>query len=1690
MSSSQSQIYSQGCNFESFVQKGVDPRTGQYTCGITIYDSPSKARNCPPLKLSLNYNPLVPKDIGFGAGWSFNLSDYQHRQSNNKTLSLSTGEHHQVTETSDSVTVTDQKLKTFQFSKTTIGNNDGNETPTHQIVYKSGLVEILSNANDSFDTTVPVKLYAENGRSLKLVWEAYGEQPRLKEIQEGSQVLLKIDYTDAQIDIERNPDTTEASTLSFVLANCQLVEVKLPLEDGEEQRAAWNFTYETFNQSITCLSTVTNPIGLHEEVQYKLDGHQLPEGAPYKTIPYAISYTLRPGSQQPPIETSYSFSDYNFLGYGGCDDWKDGEDNLYRVPDEYQYMSTVQVKSGNQTTYTYNKFHLIIDMQRQKGSSKVTQNTTYYALLDQAFEDQPAQCLLPKYIQMTYQDTAGGPSRVQRSQYVFDEWGNPTKEISVNGTTTDRLYYVAAGEKDVKTNQVYCPADPNGFRRYVKEEVVTPAASSFATPTRSKRYTYKQLPTATGGCPNSWFIVVQQMRVLENSQCVTSAQLAFVNQPATMDHGRAQETITLLSGQYPKTRNWTYQYPEAEHLLETVSTRSFDGMTVNEATVCSIFSKRTLSHRDPAGNQTLFTYDRLGRQVMVTTSPDTLCKATQQREYVVLRDNDGDSVGHRITVTNTKGVKTRYSTDGLERVIRTERQDDDGRFSTNGGIETYSGTFRPVQERCHNAQNQCIQVVNIDWLTGTKLGGAPTEQRSIRSFEYDDWGQMWKVTQGSGVVTYMLADPISLTRVEGIDGEGKSKTQFDVSGLPTHRALLRNDDSLVDKEESAYDGFGRLIKQTDSSGHTKQLSYDCFNRIARTTWPDDHFTNTQYAAQSAAALPTKLSVKHDGPFAEQTFDGFNRLVQRTVSSRTYKQSYQGSEPQPTEVMTPKGDEYQLRYNPALNYILTSATSSDITNTYQYDTQTAVMKQFKGANITDNLQYLPSGMLSVEDIVDGGKASSAQFTYSMAGRLESYIDVHGQKHEIQYDRFGRPQQLAQGKLKVTFIYDKASRLSESCANDEESTSSLTTRLKYDDFGREIERIVVQKVDSEKTLFQLSQAYDKTGLLTTRSIKDNDGSLLLRESFQYDNFNRLVDYQSKGSNSWLPADEKGNLLQSQQFTFDSYDSLTQIITMFQDGSKNATRYIYSDQDRTQVMKITNTHPGYLPQIKLAYNANGCLTRDEKGRVLEYDTMNRLTVVRDASDNSQILSQYQYDAAGKLVRQIVPGQSEICLSYRGDMLITVAAGDSQVSYACLGNTYWGQTTTKTSLSSSTTSEQKNNQDAPQKRELWASDFHQSILASLTAGEVLHQHYTPYGFSAAKTSIGFNGQWQDPVTGWYHLGNGYRVYNPILMRFHTPDTWSPFISGEINPYTYCCGDPVNLVDPTGHFSIFGIELCSRDLVIMGVGIGVGILVGVLTAGAGLAIAVGVSVAAGGVSDVATGAVYDLASGKSPTLGSVSADALYGTLGGLVGEGIGRVVAKGIGALSHTIGKALGRSGALAITATAEHQGARSGLRLAWETLNENRGMHFFDSLGGLPGRTGLWTHGYPGMLMHTDGELRRASVVAREVIVPALERLRLRQPHVEIDHHVFNLLACHSFPQSGRDVSRVLGRPVRCFSGPAQAEYFGSMSATFSELEREGGMRRVFPPGPVNNRRHVIEYVEPMDTNGSYDEEPMDTT
>ncbi|MBL3831874.1 RHS repeat-associated core domain-containing protein [Pseudomonas syringae] len=180
---------------------------------------------------------------------------------------------------------------------------------------------------------------------------------------------------------------------------------------------------------------------------------------------------------------------------------------------------------------------------------------------------------------------------------------------------------------------------------------------------------------------------------------------------------------------------------------------------------------------------------------------------------------------------------------------------------------------------------------------------------------------------------------------------------------------------------------------------------------------------------------------------------------------------------------------------------------------------------------------------------------------------------------------------------------------------------------------------------------------------------------------------------------------------------------------------------------------------------------------------------------SDRS-VLCVYRYDPLDRLADCLAAGQGSARFFYQKNRLATQIQGQIQHSLLRTDEHLLAQRRTE-----------NNQSDCA----LLATDQQQSVIAA----QGLAFAYTPYGHrqpSIGPMNLpGFTGQRVDPVTGHYLLGNGYRAFNPVLMRFNSPDSLSPFGEGGLNAYGYCAGDPVNGVDPSGHMPLFLKNTSSR---------------------------------------------------------------------------------------------------------------------------------------------------------------------------------------------------------------------------------------------------------------------------------------
>ena len=177
---------------------------------------------------------------------------------------------------------------------------------------------------------------------------------------------------------------------------------------------------------------------------------------------------------------------------------------------------------------------------------------------------------------------------------------------------------------------------------------------------------------------------------------------------------------------------------------------------------------------------------------------------------------------------------------------------------------------------------------------------------------------------------------------------------------------------------------------------------------------------------------------------------------------------------------------------------------------------------------------------------------------------------------------------------------------------------------------------------------------------------------------------------------------------------------------------------------------------------------------------------------SPHETVLCQYRYDALDRLIECNPQQAPQLQRFYCKSRLATEIQGTTQHSIIQHGDLLLAQ---------------QQREGNERTAHLLATDQQRSVLHTLNAN--LHSKpitYSPYGHRHPENGwlslLGFNGERPDPVTGHYLLGNGYRAFNPVLMRFNSPDSWSPFGKGGLNAYAYCAGDPINRSDPTGHFA------------------------------------------------------------------------------------------------------------------------------------------------------------------------------------------------------------------------------------------------------------------------------------------------
>jgi len=322
------------------------------------------------------------------------------------------------------------------------------------------------------------------------------------------------------------------------------------------------------------------------------------------------------------------------------------------------------------------------------------------------------------------------------------------------------------------------------------------------------------------------------------------------------------------------------------------------------------------------------------------------------------------------------------------------------------------------------------------------------------------------------------------------------------------------------------------------------------------------------------------------------------------------------------------------------------------------------------------------------------------------------------------------------------------------------SGAVIEYTYNSLNARLERVYA--VSNSEVVQDLNYEYDAVGNIV--NITDNVNSAT--QDFEYDHLNRLtsaVNPETYGTKVY-DFNEIGNIL-----------------------LKDGVLYTYGENGAGP-HAVTSLDNG----TTFTYDDNGNMeTKTQDSVLTEYgfDPENRLNTVRKGGN---ILSQYAYDGDGGRTKKTVYGTSTEVTQFVGALFEKTTARTT--SHIFLGDRKIASVTNgETSF-------------------FFADHLGGTNVITDSAGVKLELiEYEPFGVRIRHEKYGsgedvawhyFTGQRLDEETELYFYNARY--YDPSLGRFITADTIVPGASNpqSFNRYSYCHNNPVNRIDPTGHWS------------------------------------------------------------------------------------------------------------------------------------------------------------------------------------------------------------------------------------------------------------------------------------------------
>ena len=448
--------------------------------------------------------------------------------------------------------------------------------------------------------------------------------------------------------------------------------------------------------------------------------------------------------------------------------------------------------------------------------------------------------------------------------------------------------------------------------------------------------------------------------------------------------------------------------------------------------------------------------------------------------------------------------------------------------------------------------------------------------------------------------------------------------------------------------------------------------------------------------------------------------------------------------------------------------------------------------------------------NAQPTADDIKAHQIRYTYNEDGNLSkvsypttkdgiqslSYIyDENGWLQEIKGELHSKGQTTE--KVLRSYSYDAYGKVKEikdyrnRLKNGAQAVQKIYT---YDSFDR-VKEMTYTDLETGKVMESYQYSYDKNSNITKKTQvnnypKEDADKVNETKSYTYDTLGRLTKTVTTDHN-------KDDKTKTVTYTYDNVGN-----RLKEDDGTTTTSYTYNGLD--QLKTSTKEKRTAVDEVRqYSYDANGNQTdvKNTKTGQTEsytYDAENRLSkvAVTDKDGKTAVIQQNRYNGEGQRIQKVEGSKTTNYYYQDGVVSYTTDGENSQTSQNLIGTD--GNILATQRYGSDHTDYLLYNKDI--------QGSSTSLVKENGSADATYQ-YTDFGETTingdnkVENEVCYTGGIYDQSTGLYYLNARY--YNPEDGRFVTEDTYR----GETNEpdtqnlYVYCADNPVNYVDPSGHW-------------------------------------------------------------------------------------------------------------------------------------------------------------------------------------------------------------------------------------------------------------------------------------------------